>query len=221
MARRKRAASSDWLFPGIAASDEVEPQSSLLDVVDRVLNKGGAIGHIPSLYHEIPGFSTHHHHTDVCIIRTTPMDSRGFFNYGICNDCQNEMIPNAKMLIVEVNETMPRCLGGLHESVHISEVDYIVESDHEPIMTLPPSESSDNDRKIAGYIIHWSLFDECQILNVAVDLPYRFSLSGALGQSGNPFSPHYDDFLGVTEWNVPFTREKVFAGAKSHVVIRR
>ncbi|MGZ5445442.1 MAG: hypothetical protein ACXW5U_30365 [Thermoanaerobaculia bacterium] len=48
-----------------------------------------------------------------------------------------------------------------------------------------------------------------------------FSLSGALGQSGNPFSPHYDDFLGVTEWNVPFTREKVFASAKSQVVMRR
>ncbi len=43
MARRKRAASSDWLFPGIAASDEVEPQSSLLDVVDRVLNKGAVL----------------------------------------------------------------------------------------------------------------------------------------------------------------------------------
>jgi len=48
-----------------------------------------------------------------------------------------------------------------------------------------------------------------------------FSLAGALGQSGNPFSPHYDDFLGVTKWNVPFTKEKVFAAAKSQVVMRR
>ena len=43
MAPRKRAASSDWLFPNISASDEVEPQSSLLDVVDRVLNKGAVL----------------------------------------------------------------------------------------------------------------------------------------------------------------------------------
>jgi penicillin amidase len=42
-----------------------------------------------------------------------------------------------------------------------------------------------------------------------------FSLHGALGQSGNPFSPHYDDFLGMTSWDVPFTREKVYAKAKS------
>jgi hypothetical protein len=43
MARRKRAASSDWLFPNISASDEIEPESSLLDVVDRVLNKGAVL----------------------------------------------------------------------------------------------------------------------------------------------------------------------------------
>jgi len=147
-------------FPALSAVVSADPEQKsfiyntyFMFKGDRVLNKGGAIGHIPSLYHEIPGFSTHHHHTDVCIIRTTPMDSKGFFNYGICNDCQSEMIPNAKMLIVEVNETLPRCLGGIHESVHISEVDYIVESDHEPLLTLPPSQPSDNDRKIAGHII--------------------------------------------------------------------
>lgn len=42
-----------------------------------------------------------------------------------------------------------------------------------------------------------------------------FMLNGALGQSGNPFSPHYDDFLDMMqrgeEWNVPFSREKVYA----------
>jgi hypothetical protein len=51
--------------------------------------------------------------------------------------------------------------------------------------------------------------------------PDAFSLSGALGQSGNPFSAHCDDFLGGTSWNVPFTRERVFANATSQVVMRR
>ena len=50
-----------------------------------------------------------------------------------------------------------------------------------------------------------------------------FSLYGALGQSGNPFSPHYDDFLELAQkggtWNVPFTREKVYAGKKSMVTL--
>ncbi|MGN6182584.1 MAG: penicillin acylase family protein [Thermoanaerobaculia bacterium] len=46
-----------------------------------------------------------------------------------------------------------------------------------------------------------------------------FTLNGALGQSGNPFSPHYDDFLSMMQhgetWNVPFTKEKVFAKKES------
>lgn len=45
--------------------------------------------------------------------------------------------------------------------------------------------------------------------------PDAFTLTGALGQSGNPFSPHYDDFLAMAQrgeaWNVPFTRGKVYA----------
>ena len=43
MARRKRAQTSDWLFPNVATSDEIEEQSSLLDVVDNVLNKGAVL----------------------------------------------------------------------------------------------------------------------------------------------------------------------------------
>jgi acyl-CoA hydrolase len=147
-------------FPNLSALVMADPDqksfiynTAFLTLADRALNTGGIISHIPALYHEIPGFSSRHHHTDVCIIRTTPMDKNGFFNYGLCNDCQSEMLPNAKMLIVEVNEAMPRCLGGLHESVHISDVDYIVESDNEPMLALPSEEPSDNDRLIAGHII--------------------------------------------------------------------
>ncbi|MDP9192420.1 MAG: penicillin acylase family protein [Acidobacteriota bacterium] len=42
-----------------------------------------------------------------------------------------------------------------------------------------------------------------------------FTLTGALGQSGNPFSPHYDDFLSMAQrgesWPMPFTKENVYA----------
>jgi penicillin amidase len=50
-----------------------------------------------------------------------------------------------------------------------------------------------------------------------------FTLTGALGQSGNPFSPHYDDFLPMAQrgdaWNVPFTRERVYARKASLVTL--
>lgn len=160
-------------FPNFSAVVMADPEqksftynTAFLTLADRALNTHGIISHIPALYHEIPGFSTRHHHTDVCFIRTTPMDKNGFFNYGICNDCQSEMIPNAKTLIVEVNETMPCCLGGLHESVHISQVNYIVESDNEPILAMPSTEPSDNDRLIAGHIIRELRDGDCIQLGI-------------------------------------------------------
>lgn len=155
-------------FPNFSAVVMADPEkrsftynTAFLTLADRALNTNGIISHIPALYHEIPRFSTLHHHTDICIIRTTPMDKNGFFNYGICNDCQSEMLPNAKMIIVEVNETMPYCLGGLHESIHISNVDFIVESDNEQILGLPSVEPSTTDRQIAGHIINQLRNGDC------------------------------------------------------------
>jgi hypothetical protein len=44
MARRKKPQPSrDWLFPKIDPAQEAEPESSLLDVVDKVLNKGAVL----------------------------------------------------------------------------------------------------------------------------------------------------------------------------------
>lgn len=44
MARRKPPTESgDWLFPNVTSADQAEDQSSLLDVVDNVLNRGAVV----------------------------------------------------------------------------------------------------------------------------------------------------------------------------------
>src|SRR5688572_24155606 len=44
MARRKKSGESgDWLFPNLTMTEDVEEQSSLLDVVDNVLNRGALV----------------------------------------------------------------------------------------------------------------------------------------------------------------------------------
>jgi len=54
--------------------------------------------------------------------------------------------------------------------------------------------------------------------------PDSFTLNLTLGQSGNPFSPHFDDFLpdflAGTPWVVPWSREVVEAGAVNRLVLR-
>jgi len=43
MARKRRQESGDWLFPNVTSSNEPDHESSLLDVVDNVLNKGAVL----------------------------------------------------------------------------------------------------------------------------------------------------------------------------------
>lgn len=51
-----------------------------------------------------------------------------------------------------------------------------------------------------------------------------FTILNSLGQSGNPFSPHYDDFVEMwragARWQVPFSKEKVYANRKSLLLLK-
>lgn len=59
----------------------------------------------------------------------------------------------AKKVIVEVNTSVPYCYGGYNESIHISEVDCIVESDNKPLISLPSAPISEEESRIAGIIL--------------------------------------------------------------------
>jgi len=120
---------------------------------DRKAHDNGNGYYIPFVYNEGPSFYEGNLKTDVCMLRTTPMDAFGNFNFGVSNSFQRAIIENAKTVIVEVNDTLPLCLGGTGESLHISEVDYIVESDNKPILTIGSPIITDIDRKIADYIV--------------------------------------------------------------------
>ncbi len=96
---------------------------------------------------------------DVHILRASPMDENGYFNFAISNACMLSWCM-AKKLIVETNANIPRGLGGARESVHISQVDYVVEGENEPIFELPPIEATDIERQIAGHVFR-HLKDGC------------------------------------------------------------
>ncbi|PKL17854.1 MAG: butyryl-CoA:acetate CoA-transferase [Spirochaetae bacterium HGW-Spirochaetae-5] len=89
---------------------------------------------------------------DVMALRTAPMDSEGFFNFGLSNSCTYEQAINAKVLIIEENGNMPNALGGAKEKIHISQVDYIIREDT-PLGESPLKEPSDIDREIAKHVL--------------------------------------------------------------------
>lgn len=120
---------------------------------DRKLCDQGLCYYIPILYREVPTYYRENMDVDVCMLTVTPMDEHGCFNFGFNNSATLAAIERAKVVIVEVNENMPRCLGGNQEFVHISDVDYIVESSNWPFPELPQPVISACDARIAKIIV--------------------------------------------------------------------
>jgi acyl-CoA hydrolase len=99
-------------------------------------------------------------------IRTTPMDKNRFFNFGIHNSVSYAQIKSAQYTVVEVNENIPLALGGAREQVHISEVDFIIESENEPMFELPAIEATEVDRKIAEHVLEHITDGSCIQLGI-------------------------------------------------------
>ena len=104
--------------------------------------------------------------TDIAVIMVTPMDKNGYFNFGVCAVANWAIMETAHTVIVEVNENMPRCLGGNQENVHISQVDYVIEGKNVPLCTLPIGEPTDVEKTIASYIIERLYNGNCLQLGI-------------------------------------------------------
>ena len=91
---------------------------------------------------------------DVVMLMVAPMDKHGYFNFGPNASHLTAMCETSKKIIVEVNESMPRCLGGFENGVHISDVTYIVEGDNPPIGELGGGgPATEVDKAVAKLIV--------------------------------------------------------------------
>ena len=87
------------------------------------------------------------------MVTVSPMDKHGYFNFGGSIGVSKCIADKSKIVIVEVNENMPRILGGFDEAIHISEVDYIVEGDNPPLYEMKNPAPTEEDKRIASYIL--------------------------------------------------------------------
>lgn len=114
----------------------------------------GACFYEPMRYSELPRYYYDHiNPPDVAMIQVAPMDKHGYFNFGVSASHMKAICDTAKILIVEVNENMPRCLGGFGESVHISDVDMIVEGRNDPMGQLLSAPPTEIDKAVAKQVV--------------------------------------------------------------------
>ena len=90
---------------------------------------------------------------DVAMFQVTPMDEHGYFNFGPSLSHLKAVCDTSKVVIVEVNENMPRCFGSTKECIHISQIDMIVEGDNPAIGELINPPVSEIDDTVAKLIV--------------------------------------------------------------------
>ena len=88
----------------------------------------------PCFFYEVPKlFKKGYMPVDVALVQVSSPDEHGYCSFGVSNDFTKPAAENAKIVIAEVNDKMPRTMGD--SFIHISEIDYIVETSH-PIIEL-------------------------------------------------------------------------------------
>lgn len=120
---------------------------------ERTLCDRGLCYYIPMVFHNNAAYYDFFLHVNVVMVSVAPMDRHGFFNFSVNTGVAAPITRNADIVIVEVNENMPKVHGGYDECIHISKVDYIVEGNHEPFDDTPAVIPKEVDKEIAKLIL--------------------------------------------------------------------
>ncbi|GAB4110538.1 MAG: acetyl-CoA hydrolase/transferase C-terminal domain-containing protein [Acidobacteriota bacterium] len=117
---------------------------------DRLMVNEGLADYVPVHLHEIPRlFSEGILPLDAALIQTSPPDEHGFLSLGV--ECLATMsaVANARTVIAQVNQRMPRTLGDCF--VHVARVHAVVEADQE-LPELQRSGFGEIERRIGGLV---------------------------------------------------------------------
>lgn len=117
---------------------------------DRQSIAEGNSDYVPVHLSQIPAlFSSEYISLDVVLVHLSPPDAHGFMSFGAECGASKAAAENAKIVIAQVNERMPRTLGDVF--IHVSRVHKIVECSI-PILESKRMIASDVDEKIADFI---------------------------------------------------------------------
>lgn len=140
---------------------------------ERKLQSRGLVQFMPMILRFLPDLYRYHIRCDVACVPVSKPDDNGYCGLGISNYAWRTIFENARTVIFEINEHLPTLHGvdGSHR-VHLSEADYIVEGEHEPLPLRTYKDPTDIDIAIAK--------------NVLAEIPDGATLS--LGVGGVPFT---------------------------------
>ena len=121
---------------------------------ERKLQSRGLVQFMPMILRFLPDLYRHHIRVDVAFVPVSKPDDQGYCSLGISNYAWRTIFENARTVVFEINEHLPTLLGvdGSHR-VHLSEADYIVEGEHEPLPLRTYKEPTEIDIAIAKHVV--------------------------------------------------------------------
>ncbi len=121
---------------------------------ERKLQSRGLCQFIPMILRFLPELYRNHIRVDVAFVPVSTPDANGYCGLGISNYAWRTIFENARTVVFEINEHLPRLHGvdGSHR-VHLSEADFIVEGEHEPLPLRTYKEPSAIDVEIAKHVV--------------------------------------------------------------------
>jgi acyl-CoA hydrolase len=123
-------------------------------VYDRMYADKGRCTYAPLNLGEVPDYYRRFiAPMDMVVIKTAPMDAGGNFSTGPTNVWLRAAVERAKCVVVEITPQMPLAEGA-GNSVHIGEVDYIIDGIDAAPFELPALPSNDVDKKVANLIVN-------------------------------------------------------------------
>ncbi|WP_329737722.1 acetyl-CoA hydrolase/transferase family protein [Clostridium phoceensis] len=122
---------------------------------ERKLQTRGMVKFLPVMLRSLSYlYREKHIHCDVAFVPVSVPDGQGYCGLGISNYAWRTIFESARTVVFEINEHLPQLQGvdGSHR-VHLSEADYIVEGEHEPLPQRIYREPSETDTQIARLVL--------------------------------------------------------------------
>lgn len=120
---------------------------------ERKLCDRGLCNYIPMIFRNVVPYYRNFLTVNVAMMCVTPMDKHGYFSLSCAAGIAKGILDKADVVILEINEHLPRIYGGFDESIHIDQVDFVVEGRHAPLPQFPIAPPTEEDIKIADWIV--------------------------------------------------------------------
>jgi len=119
--------------------------------LERRMHDRGLCHHIPMNFGEAPDYYRRFVDVDLAVLKTTPMDEHGFFNFGAAVTYHKALTEKARTVVVETCAAMPYVFG-VENVIHISDVGHVIDGGAEPLPELGNPAPGPVDQKVAELI---------------------------------------------------------------------